>query len=159
MKFFLYIFLSCLLFQSCEETKADLKINAADEVKKLLATDKAFSDLSEQKGMKAAYIDYIDSNGVLLKPGILPVVGANAIDYLIQQNDTTFRLTRQPQSAMVAISGDLGYTYGIISYRLKWSDSVQYGTYVSIWKKQRDGSWKFVLDSGNDGIGEQYVAP
>jgi ketosteroid isomerase-like protein len=26
------------------------------------------------------------------------------------------------------------------------------GTYVSIWKKQPDGKWKFILDSGNEGI-------
>ena len=159
MKFLITIFFACLALHSCEEKKAGLEGGAALQEKKLLATDKAFSDLSEQKGMKAAYIDYIDSNGVLLKPGLLPVVGANAIDFLIQQNDTTFKFTRQPQSAVVAASGELGYTYGVFSYRLNSSDSTQYGTYVSIWKKQSDGSWKFVLDSGNDGIGEQYVTP
>jgi ketosteroid isomerase-like protein len=148
-----------LFFQSCEEKKAEPGKENAEAVRKLLETDKAFSRLSEQKGMKAAYIDYIDSNGVLLKPGHVPVIGANAIDYLIQQNDTAFSLTRQPQSAVVAASGDLGYTYGVYSYRLKENDYILYGTYVSIWKKQSDGTWKFVLDSGNDGIGEQYVTP
>ena len=152
-------FLLFLFFQSCQDKKVESAIVPADAVKILLETDKAFSRLSEQVGMKAAYIDYIDSNGVILKPGQLPVVGANAIDYLIQQNDTAFSLTRQPQSAVVAASGELGYTYGIFSYRLKTNDSTQYGTYVSIWKKQSDGTWKFVLDSGNDGIGEQYVSP
>ena len=159
MKYLLSIFLLFLFFQSCQDKKVESAIVPADAVKILLETDKAFSRLSEQVGMKAAYIDYIDSNGVILKPGQLPVVGANAIDYLIQQNDTTFSLTRQPQSAVVAASGELGYTYGIFSYRLKTNDSTQYGTYVSIWKKQSDGTWKFVLDSGNDGIGEQYVSP
>jgi len=44
----------------------------------------------------------------------------------------------------------LGFTYGV--YTLSIKDSVYKGTYVSIWKKQNDGSWKFVLDSGNEGI-------
>ena len=159
MKLLISIFFISLFLYSCEEKKAEIKNDTADAQKKLIETDKAFSRLSEQKGMKAAYIDYIDSNGVLLKPGLIPVMGANAIDYLIQQNDTAFSLTRQPQTAVVAASGDLGYTYGIFSYRMKANDSTLYGTYVSIWRKQRDGTWKFVLDSGNDGIGEEYVTP
>lgn len=139
---------------SCNEKKEAVIDNSAEKIS-LIETDKAFSKLSEQKGMKNAFIEYIDSNGVLLKPGHLPIAGANAIDYLIQQNDTSFTLTWKPQNAVVSKAGDLGYTYGIYSFQPKAADTILYGTYVSIWKKQKDGSWKFVLDSGNDGIGEQ----
>ena len=118
----------------------------------LLQTDKAFSDMSVEKGMKAAFIEYIDSNGVLLKPNQLPIVGANAIDYLIEQNDTGYTLNWQPQYAFVASSADLGYTYGIYALHPNNIDTVIYGTYVSIWQKQGDGKWKFVLDSRNEGI-------
>jgi ketosteroid isomerase-like protein len=34
-------------------------------------------------------------------------------------------------------------------------DTIIYGTYISIWKKQSDGNWKFVLDSGNEGVGKE----
>ena len=112
-----------------------------------------FSRLSEEKGMKAAFIEYIDSNGVLLRPNEMPIVGANAIDYLIQQNDTGYSLTWQPNNAEISTSGDLGYSYGIYAMRPASKDTVIYGTYTSIWKKQKDGKWKFVLDSGNEGIG------
>jgi ketosteroid isomerase-like protein len=27
------------------------------------------------------------------------------------------------------------------------------GTYISVWKKDAAGNWKYVLDSGNKGIG------
>ena len=118
----------------------------------LLQTDKAFSDMSVEKGMKAAFIEYIDSNGVLLKPNQLPIVGANAIDYLIEQNDTGYTLNWQPQYAFVASSADLGYTYGIYALHPNNIDTVIYGTYLSIWQKQGDGKWKFVLDSRNEGI-------
>jgi ketosteroid isomerase-like protein len=33
-------------------------------------------------------------------------------------------------------------------------DTVLRGTYVSVWKKQKDGKWKFMLDTGNEGIGQ-----
>ncbi len=118
----------------------------------LMEVDKAFSLLSEQKGMKNAFIEYLDSNGVLLRTGHLPIVGANAIDYLIQQNDSAFTLKWEPHFAEAAASGDLGYTYGVYEVHLNAKDTTMYGTYVSIWKKQKDGKWKFVLDTGNEGI-------
>jgi ketosteroid isomerase-like protein len=36
-------------------------------------------------------------------------------------------------------------------------DTVIYGTYTSIWKKEKNGKWKFVLDTGNEGIGD-YIS-
>jgi ketosteroid isomerase-like protein len=54
----------------------------------------------------------------------------------------------------VANSGELGFTYGIYAMRPKDKDTVIYGTYTSIWRKQKDGKWKLALDSGNQGIGE-----
>jgi len=135
--------------------KKEVSTDKNAEKIKLMNSDIAFSKMSEEKGMKTAYIEYIDSNGVLLKPSHLPIVGANAIDYLIQQNDSSFTLTWQPHNAVVASGGDMGYTYGIYSFQSLAPDTILYGTYVNIWKKQIDGTWKFVLDSKNEGIGEQ----
>jgi ketosteroid isomerase-like protein len=52
----------------------------------------------------------------------------------------------------MAASGDLGYTFG--NYVLKAKDKdgkpvVEYGKYATVWKKQKDGSWKVVMDMGN----------
>jgi ketosteroid isomerase-like protein len=121
----------------------------------MLEADRSFSRLSEEKGMKTAFIEYIDSNGVLLRPNEVPVIGADAIDYLIQLNDSNYVLTWHPKTGIVAQSGELGYTYGIYTLKPSEKDTLLYGTYVTIWKKQSDGRWKFVLDSGNEGIGEE----
>jgi len=121
-------------------------------VDNIIKTDDAFSALSKSEGMKRAFIEYMDHEGVLLRPRHFPIVGANAIDYLNKANDTAFVLTWSPAGAGMAASGDLGYTYGI--YNLEMRDTTMKGTYVSIWKKQKNGKWKFVLDSGNEGVGE-----
>ena len=126
-----------------------------DDKMKMMDADRAFSKLSEEKGMKKAFLDYIDSNGVLLRPNHLPLLGADAIDFLIQQNDSSYTLKWEPKSGMVAASGELGYTYGIYVLRPSTKDTLIYGNYVSIWKKQSDGNWKFILDSGNEGIGDE----
>ena len=120
----------------------------------MLDADRAFSRLSEEKGMKQAFLEYIDSNGVLLRPDHLPLLGADAIDFLIFQNDSSFTLKWEPRTGTVSRSGELGYTYGIYELKPHGKDTILYGNYVSIWKKQTDGKWKFVLDSGNEGIGK-----
>ncbi len=118
----------------------------------MLETDRAFSKLSEERGMKHAFMQYVDSNGVLLRPNIMPLVGGEAINYISQSNDTSFTMTWEPNGGTVAKSGELGYTYGLYSLKPKDKDTIYYGTYVSIWKKQPDGKWKFVLETGNEGI-------
>ncbi|MBI4420961.1 MAG: DUF4440 domain-containing protein, partial [Gemmatimonadetes bacterium] len=53
--------------------------------------------------------------------------------------------------ADVAASGDLGYTVGLFqSRRLDAAGKPVVGTgkYVTIWRKQADGSWKAMLDLG-----------
>ncbi len=145
--------LSFLLF-SCKDKKRSPE-DAVDDKIKMMDADRAFSRLSEEKGMKRAFLDYIDSNGVLLRANHLPLLGADAIDYLIQQNDSSYTIKWEPKNGSVAASGDLGYTYGLYVLQPTSKDTLIYGNYVSVWKKQSDGNWKFVLDSGNQGIGEQ----
>ena len=63
-------------------------------------------------------------------------------------------LTWAPVGAGMAASGDLGYTYGTYELSSKDKDgkpSVEKGKYATIWKKQKDGSWKVALDMGNSG--------
>lgn len=161
MKIFSCIICLGFFFSACnispEQNKSEPVGNVSEKVS-LLEADQAFSRMSVEKGMKSAFIEYMDSNGVLLRPNKLPIVGANAIDFLIIQNDESYTLNWQPQNAFVAKSGDLGYTYGVYALHPKAVDTVLYGTYVSIWKKQPDGSWKFALDSGNEGVDSSVVA-
>lgn len=61
-------------------------------------------------------------------------------------------LTWTPIKAEMASSGDLGYTYGNYVYTAKNKEGktvTSYGKYASIWKKQKDGQWKVVVDVGN----------
>jgi pentatricopeptide repeat protein len=138
------------LLSSCFKKK---EVKAAVDVKsEMMDADRAFSKLSEQRGMRFALMQYIDSNGVLLRPNAVPIIGVEAIDYISQGNDTAYTMTWEPSGGSIASSGDLGYTYGVYSYKPKERDTVIYGTYVSVWKKQADGKWKFALQTGNEGV-------
>jgi ketosteroid isomerase-like protein len=61
-------------------------------------------------------------------------------------------LTWTPVKADMAASGDLGYTYGNYVFKSRSKEGkieTNYGKYMSVWKKQKDGSWKVVVDMGN----------
>ena len=127
----------------------------ASKTEALLKADNDFALLSSKKGLKEAYLENIDSNGVLLRPNQLPIAGADAVDFIIGLKDTGYTMMWKPSNAMVAESGEMGFTYGVYEIKSSVMDTLLYGTYVSIWKKQSDGKWKFVLQSNNDGIDEK----
>lgn len=145
---FLFTIIFCCILQAC--FKKEKKQNTIADKEEMIKTDVAFSDLSRQQGMKKAFLEFMDKDGILLRPNHMPIVGADAVDFLIQSSDTSYTLTWEPSSGEVSSSGDMGFTYGV--YSLNLPDTIFSGTYVSIWKKQPDGKWKFILDSGNEGI-------
>ncbi len=145
--FFITVFVFLI---SCTSKKPDN--NVVEDKFLLMDTDRSFSKLSEQKGIKFALIQFIDTKGVLLKPASIPIVGGQAINYISQLYDSSYTMTWEPKGGDVASSGDMGYTYGVYSVKPIDRDTILYGTYVSIWKQQSDGKWKFVLQSQNEGI-------
>lgn len=114
----------------------------------------------ESEFMKAAadkgsqgYMSYYADDSVEVPNGAPLIEGkvniAKGMGFLDDKNN---RLTWTPVGGDISASGDLGYTYGTYEFRSIGKDgkpSVDYGKYTSIWKLQKDGSWKVVLDMGN----------
>jgi ketosteroid isomerase-like protein len=119
----------------------------------LLQTDRAFSSMSVKEGMFKAFLFYVDTDGVILSNNEFPSKGIEALkERFSGRSDTAFILSWEPLSEKISESGDLGYTYGIHTNTNKVSGEITKGTYVTIWQKQTDGSWKFVLDTGTQGL-------
>jgi ketosteroid isomerase-like protein len=145
----LLLLLLILLPHACKGPVPDEKMKM-----ELLEADRSFSELSAQKGMKIAFETYCDEEGVLLRSERTPIEGKEEIVALLQMmDDSAFRLTWTPLYARVARSGELGYTYGTYEQLVLENGEIRKGTYVSIWRKGKDG-WKFILDTGNEGLGE-----
>jgi ketosteroid isomerase-like protein len=61
-------------------------------------------------------------------------------------------LTWTPTKGEVVGAGDLGYTTGQSIFRARAADGTvqeRHGEYLTVWRKQRDGSWKVVFDTGS----------
>ncbi len=124
----------------------------------LLKTDLAFSELSEQKGRNTAFTAYAADNATFLRPYSMPVTGKDTIISLFKAHpDTAYVLTWVPIRSDVSRSGDLGFTYGTYSLEIK-NIGKEEGTYCTVWKKDKDHKWKFVLDTGNEGLKTSEVA-
>jgi ketosteroid isomerase-like protein len=143
---FVFIIILIVIF-SCTKTtkKSDSGI--------LLQTDRDFSAMSVRDGMHKAFLYYIADSGVLLRNNSYPLRSRQSLSSLFEKSsDTSFLLTWEPVYERLSQSGDLGYTYGIFTNQVKRTGVISKGTYVTIWEKQKDGSWKFVLDTGTQGL-------
>lgn len=119
----------------------------------LLETDRDFSAMSVKDGMFKAFLYYIADDGVILRDNSFPEKGKEALAKRFSgRTDTTFILSWEPLFENISESGDLGYTYGMHINTNKLTDEITRGTYITIWQRQKDGSWKFILDSGTQGL-------
>jgi len=144
-----WILLLVLIVSSCQQKQTS--IPSADP---LLEVDKRFSEVSAEKGWVEAFLEFGDTNLVLLRPKSPPIEGRMFLmAYLLEYGDTTTQLTWEPQRGFMAASGELGYTYGIWT-AMDDSSKVKKGTYVTIWRKNQNGEWKYVLDTGNSGLSD-----
>jgi ketosteroid isomerase-like protein len=118
---------------------------AGAERERLAATDRAFAALSRREGMRAAFLAYLAADAVLFRPG--PVPGRAFIE---ERPSPAIELTWEPVFSAVATSGDLGYTTGPYAVHDTGPDHhlSEQGYYVTIWRKQADGTWKVELDQG-----------
>lgn len=113
--------------------------------------DRAFDRATSERRLEG-WVEYFAEDGAMLRPGGA-VTGKAAIREHMSPvlRDSSFTLRWNPTRSDVGAAGDLGYTVGRYEARrrdVKGAATVRTGTYVTIWKKQVDGSWKVVLDTG-----------
>lgn len=121
----------------------------------LVAVDRLFCQRSLEAGMKVAFVEYADSAVIKMEDGQPAIRGIQNLQtqWADPRPDGPSPLVWEPQHADVSASGDLGFTYGYWRYPASTAtgtDTLYYGNYVSIWKRQADGSWKYVLDTGTN---------
>ena len=115
--------------------------------------EEKFSDYSATHGFNAALIKYAADNAVKPQPNRHPIIGKEAlIKELNTEPDTGYTVTWKATYADISASGDLGYTWGYYYIKTKTTkgrNTTITGNYYTIWKKQLDSTWKWVLDAGN----------
>jgi ketosteroid isomerase-like protein len=154
MKTFVPILVLSFLIAAVAIPRTHLSVAAAPKAtaETLKQLEGEFMKAAAEKG-SAGYMSYyaddsveVPNNGALIQGKVNIAQGMGFLD------DKNNRLIWTPVGADIAASGDLGYTYGNYEFHAKDKDGkqvVEYGKYTSIWKLQKDASWKVVLDMGN----------
>jgi len=106
-------------------------------------------DVLERGG--AGFAAWFAQDGVALGNGAAPLVGSVAIARSANWSPRDYQLTWTPTDAQMSPSGDMGYTWGHYEGHSKDANGnpvTTSGRYITVWRKQPDGSWKVVLDAG-----------
>jgi ketosteroid isomerase-like protein len=123
----------------------------------ILAADKAFSEMSVAKGAHAAFLAYMTDDARLFDGDHPPILGKTAAAAYYareEKSDPTYaasRLEWTPVDAGVSPDGGLGWTRGTWTWSAKNADGTAAkvtGYYVTGWRRQADGRYKFELDIG-----------
>src|SRR5689334_8751582 len=122
---------------------------AQTPLQQMVQTEQAFSRMAAEKNTRDAFLAFIADDGLLFRP--TAVNGKKWMnEHPVPPSDKHPLLAWQPAFAGMAAAGDLGFTTGPWEFKEDVSDAkpAGYGHFVTLWKKQPDGMWKFVLDLG-----------
>lgn len=119
------------------------------EADQIFAADEAFNRATDERGIEG-WIDHFATDGRMVVNGS-EVIGEAAIREAMAPFLSTVRLEWAPTRAVARAGGGIGYSVGRYraSPRDKPDSVISSGTYVTIWERQIDGSWKVALDIGS----------
>ena len=144
------IALVSLLAAGCS-TKADV-IKAQQT---LLQVDRAWAATS-LSGNVDSIVSYWAEDARVLGPGQPVLQGRAAIRSMVASSVAIpgFRITWTPETAVVSVSGDLGYTSR--ENEVTAPDNAGHltktvGRYITVWRKGIDGQWRCIEDISNSG--------
>ena len=115
----------------------------------MVDTERAFAKMSEEQGTRPSFMAFIADDGILFRP--TAVKGKQWMtEHPLPASDKHPLLSWYPAVAGMARAGDMGYTTGPWEYKSDIHDakSVAWGHFLTVWKKQADGQWKFAVDLG-----------
>jgi ketosteroid isomerase-like protein len=144
------VFLVATIFLPMSRRTASASPKATVEMLKQLEGE--FMKAAAEKGAQG-YMSYYADDAVEVPNGAAIIQGkVNIAPGMAFLDDKNNQLIWTPVGGDISAAGDLGYTYGNYEFHSKDKEgkpTIDYGKYTSIWKQQKDGSWKVVLDMGN----------
>ena len=142
----LSILLSCSSPKSSNESKSNSE-NAKQEIEK---AERDFEKMAVDKGIAEAFYFFADSNATIKRQKDTLIHGKEAIKIFYSApfyQKATVKWS--PDFVESSQDGTIGYTYGKYTWQSKDSSGKVNefkGIFHTVWKKQDDGSWKYVWD-------------
>lgn len=115
------------------------------DLQKIVDTEHAFAAYAVEHDTKSAFLEFLTADAVLFQPDKV-----NGREYWNGQAESKGLLSWAPNYADVSTNGIIGYTTGNWEYRPKGKEDtpVAFGEFITVWLRQPDGKYKFVVDIG-----------
>jgi hypothetical protein len=116
---------------------------AEGEPRTVIDAEYAFAASAKPLGVRGAFLKYLSNDSIICSPA--PVNGIASTAAGKPNKDS---LEWYPTFSQTAGSADLGYSTGPWTFRSADGKGEAHGTFLSVWRKQPDDTWKVVLDCG-----------
>lgn len=137
-----HLLLAATLLISCQKLAL---AQTPVQVNTVVDAEKSFDKLVERKGLKDAFLQVADPEGIVFKPDPIKIT-----DFYSQIDKQPGTLTWTPKFARISANGDLAFSAGPYIYQNgKTDDDKVYGDYVSIWRLDpTEGKMRLLIDLG-----------
>lgn len=115
------------------------------------AAEKAFKEMAAAKGIQEAFVYFAADSAIIKRGNDSLVYGRAGISHFYSGDFfKQATVTWAPDFTDASASGDMGYTIGKYEWIVKDSSghikNRSTGIFHTVWRKQADGSWKYVWD-------------
>jgi hypothetical protein len=104
----------------------------------LVAAELAFARTAQEKGQWTAFRDYAADDAVMFVPQQV-----RAVEWLKKQANPAQAVKWQPYAVWMSCDGSLAVTKGA------WQRPTGVGYFTTVWRREKNGSYKWVLDQGD----------
>jgi len=130
---------------------AETKVQQRDR-EAIAKAEAEFQQARAEKGLEGWLSFFADDTADFVRGGPFTFTKEEMRKHLEKDFDPADQLTWKPVKVEVAKSGDLAYSLGTWQLKgknPKGEEVEQTGKYLTVWKRQKDGSWKVMADTGN----------
>ena len=147
MKKIILVFTSMLLL-GCNPKQTQLDLEPIK--KEVQKAEEAFKNLAQTKGIPVAFYEFADQNAVIKRENDTLIKGKENIKlYYSDQKYKSAKVNWTVDVVEVSNDGSMAYTYGKYVWSIKDFQGKERefkGVFHTVWKKQKDGSWKYTWD-------------
>jgi ketosteroid isomerase-like protein len=140
-----------LTAQPGSATVAPAKIDKEKLKVEVAAMEDAFCAMGKSQGLLAAFKHFAAPDVAFIDTDPRQFRGLAAVEKRIGPDVPGQSLTWSAYYTDVSDDGTMAYNYGRYESRYTGTDgnvSTHTGWFLTIWKRQPDGSWKYVMDNG-----------
>jgi ketosteroid isomerase-like protein len=139
-----FIIAAGILCTSCQSS-----VSREEMKQEIFQTEKAFENMTSEKGIAEAFAFFADPEGVINRSDSI-IKGTDGIKrYYGNSGQAGATISWTPDFIDVSDDGTLGYTYGRYTWKVRGESGRMTeftGIFHTVWKKQPDGTWRYVWD-------------